>query len=203
MRIIQLNKKWWTIWPELSRNQILLAITLHMRVKEPDIYNECVQKIYGTKKNRRDDDSDVVIPFYNKWDDFNHHIEATRIKDWKKQNMFTAATINDAGGYYKLKTETFLKMLNMNKNELLVVLWFLKTYNVEDQRIWSKKIHKILKEIFRISNPSKNRQLFLNTLDKINGWEYCDDSYFLGSYRIQNAKITFNLDIKKHKRKRR
>jgi len=102
-------------------------------------------------------------------------------------------------GYFKMKVETFEKILNDNeirKPELLTILFLLKLYKITYYREHRLKINETIIEIMGGKNPLQYKKNFFEIIEKLKNWKYTDDSIFIKDYRIEKDDIIIILDEK-------
>jgi len=192
-RLIQVNKLWWDIWPELTRNQIILAIlkiiddkTLRVRIKD----------LVYSRKDRLQTDLDKLDEY--EIIDVNKPILGAERK--------VANTIVKVGGYYSIKVTSFENLFDKgnipSKQELLIFLWLCKIYNDKHMRNHTFRIIDVLNELFsKYPKPSKFRKVFEKTIKNFYLFKYANEDVFIKNYEIKNGRIFLELDEKKRKRR--
>lgn len=192
---IQINKKWWAIWPTLTRNQILLSIILLMKENE-EYY---IQYVYGKFK---DINSIRGQAFSNDYD----VIKELLVNTFNFNELHKGISNEDIikyGGYNTVKITSLNKIFQhrLSKEELLIFLWLIDVYadkrKINKERYFKYKISDILKTIFaHYNNPRLKRKLFIETLYSFKTWTYENNDVFIKDYSINGHNLELWLDPK-------
>lgn len=189
-------KKYINIPYEINFNQftlnqsILFLYTLFDEMDKKDI----IKILYHKHPNRFENDLFIIKEY------------SDRIKEIRRiQNFRGKIKKGDTKNiplYYKMKIETFNKIINdktITKAELLIILFILKKYMITFNRIYTFKIKDLLNEIFICENTRKYKKSLYKTLNKLMTWKYEDNSVFIKKYEINEKEIAIKLDNKNKK----
>jgi len=179
-KYIKISVEFNDIWEEFSRNQIILILINF--ADNSELLDYFIRKYYYSNKYRLNDDFKKITAYKDIFKDMREY-------DTKKGLH-----------YNKIKYST-LKMIidnNLNKRELLIILYFINLYRNNFSRTYNLKINKVLNEIFKSTkNSRQNRILFIETLDKLKNWNYTDGSKFINDYKIEDKYVCILLDKSK------
>jgi len=195
---IQINKKWWNIWPTLTRNQILLSII--MLLNEVEDYEKYIFKVYRFKFSKSNNkkiffkDYIIIKEISKDIHNFNIINDDINVKDYV-----------NLGGYTSLKMSSFDKLIDskLNKEQTLVFLWIIDLYSDKRRdnkiRYFNFKISDVLRKIFiTYNNPRLKRKLFLQTLELLKSWSYNNVDILIKDFKVSGLLLDLFLDSKSH-----
>jgi hypothetical protein len=186
---VKVNKKWNSIIPTLSRNQILIVFLWETANFDQLWSKNMLKKIYRSKAKRAAD--------------WNSIVKLRGEHDISLQSALVHYDKDDLN-YFEIKKETLELIIDkgFTKTELLVLVWILNLYCNKKKREWLIDIPTALKEIFcNYENPRLNRKNFISALDKFILLKYPDPrDQLVKSYEVKGKYLELYLTPKSSKR---
>ena len=171
----------------MNRNEIMY--TLFMLSNRDDERNEFEKKIYKSNRSRALADYEKI---YGQYKEIIDRFRAVQ----KNEQM-------DIPAYYIMKQKTFDIICTnlLTRNELKILLWIMREYQITYQRIRIAD-NEVMQSLFGDSYKLY-RSMFKKTLDKFISYEYDDGSKLVVAYENHRGRIKIQLDVKHTLRRRR